>query len=321
MSKIFVTRQIPSVGIDLLAKHHQVEVWQGQDPPPREVLLDRVQGCAGVLSMLSDKIDAQVMEAAGSNLKGVANFAVGYNNIDVAVAKSRGIQVGNTPGVLTNATADIAVGLILAAGRCFGPSIHNVERFEWRNWEPMMFLGQEFEGKTLGIVGMGRIGYAVAKRMHGGWGMKILYTARQVKPDAQEHFGATRVELDDLLRHSDVVSLHCPLTPETRHLIGTRELALMKPTAVLVNTARGEVIDQAALAEALSQHRIFAAGLDVTTPEPIDRTDPLRLRDNCLILPHIGSATLDARNQMSTMAATNLVQAIAGNAMPWAVGG
>jgi lactate dehydrogenase-like 2-hydroxyacid dehydrogenase len=157
--------------------------------------------------------------------------------------------------------------------------------------------------------------------MHGGWGTKILYTARQVKPDAQEHFGATRVELDELLRHSDVVSLHCPLTPETRHMIGKRELGLMKPTAVLVNTARGEVIDQAALAEALSQHRIFAAGLDVTTPEPIDRTDPLRLQDNCLILPHIGSATLDARNQMSTMAATNLVQAIAGNAMPWAVGG
>lgn len=319
MSKIFVTRKIPTLGIELLAKNHDVQVWPGQDPPPREELLKRVVGCVGVLSMLSDKMDQQLMEAAGGSLRGIANFAVGYNNIDVKVAKSRGIQVGNTPGVLTNATADIAVGLILAAGRCFGPAIHNVEKLEWRNWEPMMFLGKEFEGKTLGIIGMGRIGYAVAKRMHGGWGMKVLYTARRVKSEAEDKLGATRVELDELLHSSDVISIHCPLTPETRNLISTRELELMRPHSVIVNTARGEVIDQVALAEALSKRRIFAAGLDVTTPEPIDRLDPLRQQSNCLILPHIGSATEDARNEMSRMAATNLLEAIAGRPMPWGV--
>ena len=319
MGKVFVTRRIPSVGIERLESLHDVEVWEGQDPPPRDLLLEKVRGCSGVLSMLSDKIDAPLMDSAGPNLRGIANFAVGYNNIDLLAAKDRSVQVGNTPGVLTNATADIAVGLILAAGRCFGPAIGNVQRFEWRNWEPMMFLGQEFEGKTLGIVGMGRIGHAVAKRMHGGWGMRIVYTARDKKPEAESSFHATRLELDDLLRQSDVVSLHCPLTDQTRNLIGARELGLMKSNAVLVNTARGEVIDQAALADALSQRRIFAAGLDVTTPEPIDPSDPLRSQAQCLILPHIGSATQEARDQMATMAANNLIAAIEGQPMPFGV--
>jgi lactate dehydrogenase-like 2-hydroxyacid dehydrogenase len=319
MGKVFVTRRIPSVGIERLESLHDVEVWEGQDPPPRDLLLEKVRGCSGVLSMLSDKIDAPLMDSAGPSLRGIANFAVGYNNIDFQAAKDRSVQVGNTPGVLTNATADIAVGLILAAGRCFGPAIGNVQRFEWRNWEPMMFLGQEFEGKTLGIVGMGRIGHAVAKRMHGGWGMRIVYTARDKKPEAESSFHATRLELDDLLRQSDVVSLHCPLTDQTRNLIGARELGLMKSNAVLVNTARGEVIDQAALADALSQRRIFAAGLDVTTPEPIDPSDPLRSQAQCLILPHIGSATQEARDQMATMAANNLIAAIEGQPMPFGV--
>ena len=319
MGKVFVTRRIPSVGLERLESLHDVEVWEGQDPPPRDLLLEKVRGCSGVLSMLSDKIDAQLMDSSGPSLRGIANFAVGYNNIDFQAAKDRSVQVGNTPGVLTNATADIAVGLILAAGRCFGPAIGNVQHFEWRNWEPMMFLGQEFEGKTLGIVGMGRIGHAVAKRMHGGWGMRIVYTARDKKPEAESSFHATRLELDDLLRQSDVVSLHCPLTDQTRNLIGARELGLMKSNAVLVNTARGEVIDQAALADALSQRRIFASGLDVTTPEPIDPSDPLRSQAQCLILPHIGSATQEARDQMATMAANNLIAAIEGQPMPFGV--
>jgi lactate dehydrogenase-like 2-hydroxyacid dehydrogenase len=319
MGKVFVTRRIPSVGIERLGSQHDVEVWEGQDPPPRELLLEKVRQCSGVLSMLSDKIDGLVMDSAGPHLRGIANFAVGYNNIDIQAAKQRGIQVGNTPGVLTGATADIAVGLILAAGRCFGSAIANVQQFQWRNWEPMMFLGQEFEGKTLGIVGMGRIGYAVAKRMHGGWGMRIVYTAREPKPESETSFGAIRLELDDLLRQSDVVSLHCPLTEQTRNLIGARELGLMKPNAIFVNTARGEVVDQGALADALSRRGIFAAGLDVTTPEPIDRTDRLRSEVNCLILPHIGSATEDARNHMATMAADNLIAAIEGKPMPFGV--
>ena len=320
MGKVFVTRRIPSVGIDRLQEHHQVDVWPGEDPPTREVLLDLVQGCAGILSILSDPIDTQIMDAAGKQLRGIANFAVGYNNIDISAAKARSIQVGNTPGVLTNATADIAVGLILAAGRCFGPAIQNVEKLQWRNWEPMMFLGQEFEGKTLGILGMGRIGMAVAKRMHGGWGMRVLYTSRHSKPQVDQQLGASRVELGELLSQSDVVSIHCPLTPETRNLIGTDQLQHMKPHAVLVNTARGEVVDQAALAQALRERRIFAAGLDVTAPEPIAPTDPLRHCPQCLILPHIGSATEHARNQMATMAAENLIAAISGKPMPFGVG-
>lgn len=320
MGKVFVTRRIPSVGIDRLREHHTVDVWPGEDPPPREVLLDRVQGCSGILSILSDPIDSQIMDAAGKELRGIANFAVGYNNIDVAAAKARSIQVGNTPGVLTNATADIAVGLILAAGRCFGPAIHNVEQLQWRNWEPMKFLGQEFESKTLGIIGMGRIGMAVAKRLHGGWDMRVLYTSRQPKPQVDQQLGASRVELGELLSQSDVVSIHCPLTPETRNLIGAEQLLRMKQHAILVNTARGEVIDQAALAQALSERRIFAAGLDVTTPEPIAPDNPLRQCPQCLILPHIGSATEHARNQMATMAAENLIAAISGQPMPFGVG-
>ena len=319
MPKVFVTRRIPEPGLDRLRTRVEVDVWPGQDPPHREVLLERSRGCVGILSMLSDRIDEEFFETVGESLRGVANYAVGYNNIDVAAARTRGIQVGNTPGALTNATADIAVGLILAAGRCFGPAIHNVERLEWRNWEPMMFLGQEFEGKTLGIVGMGRIGQAVAKRMHGGWGMKVLYTARLPKPELDESLKAKRVELEELLRQSDVVSLHCPLTPETRSLIDAKQLSWMKPTAILVNTARGEVIHQAALANALRDRKIFAAGLDVTTPEPIAISDPLRELDNCLILPHIGSATLHARERMAVMAAENILAAISGDTMPFGV--
>jgi len=319
MSKVFVTRQIPQPGLERLKEHVEVEVWPDQDPPPRSVLLERIAGCSGVLTMLSDRVDDEFLDAAGPNLRGVANFAVGYNNIDVAAAKARGVHVGNTPGVLTNATADIAIGLILAAGRCFRPAIHNVEKHQWRNWEPMMFLGQEFEGKTLGIIGMGRIGLMVAKRMRGGWGMRILYTSRSAKLQAGRDLDASHVQLDELLASSDVISLHCPLTEQTRNLIGEKELAKMKPNAVLVNTARGEVIDQMALANALANGQLFAAGLDVTTPEPIAADHPLRDLPNCLILPHIGSATWQARNQMSMMAAVNLLAAMKGTPMPFAV--
>jgi lactate dehydrogenase-like 2-hydroxyacid dehydrogenase len=320
MNKIFVTRSIPESGLQRLRSLFEVDVWLDRDPPPREVLLQRASGCSGVLSMLSDRIDDEFFQAVGGNLRGVANFAVGYNNIDVQAARSRGIQVGNTPGVLTNATADTAVGLILAAGRCFRPAMHNVEQLEWRNWEPMMFLGHEFEGKTLGIVGMGRIGHAVAKRMHGGWGMQVVYTSRTPKSVSDRELNARHVGLEELLSSSDVISLNCPLTDQTRNLIGAKELASMKSTAILVNTARGEVIDQMALAKALAGGQLFAAGLDVTTPEPIAADHPLRNLSNCLILPHIGSATYHARSQMATMAAENLLSAIEGKPMPFAVG-
>ena len=257
------------------------------------------------------------LDAAGAGLKGVANFAVGYNNIDVEAATLRGVAIGNTPGVLTDATADTAVGLMIAAGRCFLPAVRNVSELQWRNWEPMMFLGQEFRGKTVGIVGMGRIGSAVAERLHFGWGMKVIYTSRTDKEEVDQRLGAKRVELETLLQESDVISLHTSLQKETRGMIGRTQFALMKPSAILINTARGEVIDQAALFEALKSRRLFAAGLDVTDPEPLPTDSPLRELDSCIILPHLGSATFQARSRMSIMAAENLIAAIGGVPMPY----
>ncbi|MEI8213783.1 MAG: D-glycerate dehydrogenase [Planctomycetota bacterium] len=319
MAKIFVTRRIPSSGLERLQTQFEVKVWERDDPPPREILLEQVRGCDALLTMLSDRVDGELMDAAGKQLRGIANFAVGYNNIDVTAATQRGIAVGNTPGALTDATADIAVALMLAAGRCFRTAIQNVDQLGWRNWEPMQFLGQEFGGKTLGIVGMGRIGAAVAKRLHFGWDMKVVYTSRSTKPEMEALFGARRVSLDDLLTESDVVSLHTSLQPETRGLIGERELRLMKQSAILINTSRGEVIHQTALNGALLNGTIFAAGLDVTDPEPLPSDSPLRQRENCVILPHIGSATHIARNRMSNIAAENIIAALSGRGMPYPV--
>lgn len=317
MGKVFVTRRIPQDGLSLLRTRFEVEVWDGDDPPPRDVLLAKISGCSGVLTMLSDRVDPAFLDAAGAGLSGVANFAVGFNNIDVEAATLRGVAIGNTPGVLTDATADTAVGLMIAAGRCFVPAVRNVSDLQWRNWEPMMFLGQEFRGKTLGIVGMGRIGSAVAERLHFGWGMKVLYTSRVDKMDFEDRLSAKRVELETLLRESDVISLHTSLQKETRGLIGRAQFGLMKPSAILINTARGEVLDQDALFEALKSRRLFAAGLDVTDPEPLPSDSPLRTLDSCVILPHIGSATFQARSRMSIMAAENLIAAIGGMPMPY----
>jgi lactate dehydrogenase-like 2-hydroxyacid dehydrogenase len=317
MGKVFVTRTIPQDGLSKLQSQFEVEVWDGRDPPPRDVLLAKISDCSGVLTMLSDRVDSVFFEAAGAGLKGVANFAVGYNNIDVDAATLRGVAIGNTPGVLTDATADTAVGLMIAAGRCFLPAVRNVSELQWRNWEPMMFLGQEFRGKTVGIVGMGRIGSAVAERLHFGWGMKEIYTSRTDKEEVDQRLGAKRVELETLLQESDVISLHTSLQKETRGMIGRTQFGLMKPSAILINTARGEVIDQAALFEALKSRRLFAAGLDVTDPEPLPTDSPLRELDSCIILPHLGSATFQARSRMSIMAAENLIAAIGGVPMPY----
>ncbi|MBM3964135.1 MAG: D-glycerate dehydrogenase [Planctomycetes bacterium] len=317
MGRVFVTRSVPQEGLSKLQSQFEVEVWDGRDPPPRDVLLEKISGCFGVLTMLSDRVDSVFLEAAGRELKGVANFAVGFNNIDVEAATVRGVAIGNTPGVLTDATADTAIGLMIAAGRCFWPAVRNVSELQWRNWEPMMFLGQEFRGKTVGIVGMGRIGSAVAERLHFGWGMKVLYTSRTDKTDVDQRLSAKRVELDTLLRESDVISLHTSLQKETRGLIGRDQFGLMKPNAILVNTARGEVIDQDALVQALKSGQLFAAGLDVTDPEPLPNDSPLRQLDSCIILPHIGSATFQARSKMSMMAAENLIAAVGGMPMPY----
>ncbi|MFN5770576.1 MAG: 2-hydroxyacid dehydrogenase [Pirellulaceae bacterium] len=317
--KIFVTRKIPQAGLDLLATAFQVDVWEDPLPPSSEALRSRVAGCQGILSLLSDTIDQGVMDAAGPQLKGIANYAVGYNNIDVSQATQRGIQVGNTPDVLTEATADIALLLMLGVARHVQAAMDQVRRLEWKTWEPLGLLGQELRGKTLGVIGMGRIGQAVAKRCHGGWQMEVLYSARQDRGPIAGLESARRVEVDELLRKSDFVTLHADLNPSTRHLINRERLSWMKPSAILINTARGGHVDQEALYDALSQGKLWGAGLDVTDPEPLPSDSPLRSLENCLILPHIGSATYAARDSMARMAAENLIAAIGGKSMPYSV--
>jgi glyoxylate reductase len=312
LPRVFVTRRLPEIGLQRLQQATDCQFWPERMPPSREALLAGVQGCSGIVSLLSDAIDAEVFQAAGPQLKVVSNYAVGVNNIDLAEAARRGIAVGNTPDVLTDATADIAVALMLAAARHVQPAADSVRRGDWKTWEPTGWLGADLVGKTVGIVGMGRIGAAVARRLAGGWGMHVLYTARSTKqlPDLPT---ARRVTLEELLQASDFVSLHTDLSPETRGLIDRDRLALMKSTAVLVNTSRGGVIDQDALVEALVAGRPMAAGLDVTDPEPLSPDHPLVKLDNCIILPHIGSATIASRDAMANICVDNLLAGISGN--------
>ncbi len=310
--RVFVARRIPASGLDRIVAECVADVWADALPPPRDELLRRVAGCSGILSLLTDRIDAEVMDAAGEQLKVISNFAVGYNNIDVAEATRRGIVVGNTPGVLTEATADLALALMLAAAR----SLHDARQFinegRWKTWDPLGHIGQDLNGQTMGIVGMGRIGMALARRCFGGWNMRVLYCSRTNKPEADSAVNAERVDLDQLLRESDFVSVHTPLTDVTRHLFDAAAFCQMKSTAVFVNTARGGIVDQDALHAALTTSQIFAAGLDVTDPEPLPEESDLRQLSNCVILPHIGSATVRSRDAMAEIAADNLLAGLAG---------
>lgn len=312
LPRVFVTRRLPEVGLRRLTQATDCQFWPDRMPPSRPALLAGVQGCSGIVSLLSDTIDAEVFDAAGPQLKVVSNYAVGVNNIDLAEAARRGIAVGNTPDVLTDATADIAVALLLAAARHVQPAAASVRQGDWKTWEPTGWLGADLVGKTVGIVGMGRIGTAVAKRLAGGWGMHVLYTARSQKqlPDLPT---ARHVTLEELLQVSDFVSLHTDLSAETRGLINRDRLALMKSTAILVNTSRGGVIDQDALVDALVAGRLMAAGLDVTDPEPLSPDHPLAKLDNCIILPHIASATIATRDAMASICVDNLLAGISGN--------
>ncbi|MGN6134300.1 MAG: 2-hydroxyacid dehydrogenase [Aureliella sp.] len=299
---VFVARRIPEVGLQAIAEVAQVRLHDRPLPPTRAELLAGVQGCAGLLTLLSDRVDAEVFDAAGPQLRVVSNFAV-----------------GNTPDVLTDATADIAVALMLAAARRLREGWESVADGRWQTWEPMGWIGQDLRGKTLGIVGMGRIGQAVARRLVLGWDMRLLYTARAAKPEVDSELGGRHVPLEQLLQESDFVSLHVSLSAQTRQLIGAEGLGRMKPTAVLVNTARGEVIDQAALVDALRSGKLFAAGLDVCDPEPLPLDSPLLQLSNCIVLPHIGSATVSARSAMAQRAAGNLIAGVQGKPLPFAV--
>lgn len=309
--RVFVTRRIPAVGLDRICNECEAEVWPDQLPPPYDLIREKVRDCDGLVSLLTDRIDAALMDAA-PRLKVISNFAVGFNNIDVPAATARGICVGNTPGALTDATADLAFALLLTAARRVVEGVLDAKQGRWKTWEPLGYLGVDLAGKTLGIVGMGRIGFAVAQRGRAGWGMKVLYVDEVRNEKAETELGAVRVDLETLLRESDFVSLHASLTETSRGMMGARQFALMKPTAVFVNTARGPLVDQPALVEALKSGRIFAAGLDVTDPEPPDPNDPILHLPNCVVAPHIASATHTTRNGMAEICADNLIAGVKG---------
>jgi len=311
--KVFVTRVIPQMGLDRIQAFCTVDLWTDELPPARAILLDRVRGVDGILSLLTDTIDAVVLDAAGPQLKVVSNHAVGFDNIVIPDATARGIPVGNTPGILTDATADCAFALMMAAGRRIVEAGRFVRAGRWKTWGPSLLLGADFSGATLGVVGFGRIGRAVARRS-AGFDMRVIYFDPAVEPEPDST--AQAVDFDTLLRQSDFVSLHTPLLPETRHLMNAAAFARMKPNAVLINTSRGPVVDQDALYEALRSGQIFAAGLDVTDPEPLPLDHPLHTLENCIILPHIASASRSTREKMSLMAAENLIAGLKGERLP-----
>lgn len=312
--KVYVTRVIPEEGLKLVEAAASVEVWPEEGPPPREVLLEKVRDVDGLLCLLTDRIDAELLDRA-PRLRVVSNLAVGYDNIDVPACTARGIRVGNTPGVLTETTADLAFALLMATAR----RIVEAERFlrdgKWKTWSPMLLTGRDVHHATLGIVGMGRIGYEMAKRAH-GFDMTVLYADVRPHEAAERDYGARRLPLDELLAQSDFVTIHTPLLPETRGLIGAEALARMKPTAILVNTSRGPVVDQAALYEALKNGVIAGAGLDVFEVEPLPMDSPLLTLENVVLAPHIGSASIATRTRMSVLAAENLVAGLRGENLP-----
>jgi glyoxylate reductase len=312
--RVYVTRVIPEEGLAPVREATECRIWEGELPPPRDVLLREVAEVEGLLCLLTDRIDEELLDAA-PKLKVVSQMAVGVDNIDVAACTRRGIPVGNTPGVLTETTADLAWALLMATARRIVEAEAYTRSGAWKTWEPMGLLGRDVHDATLGIIGMGPIGTAVAWRAR-GFGMRTLYYSRHRKLELEAELGLDYRPMDEVLRDSDFVSLHCALTPETRHLIGARELALMKPTAILINTTRGPVVDQVALADALREGKIAAAGLDVFEKEPVPLDDPILHLPNVVALPHIGSASVATRGRMAKMASDNLLAALSGQRPP-----
>lgn len=313
--RVYICRKVPEPVLEIISGACDYAMWDRADEAvPRAVLLEQAAAVDGLYTFLSDRVDAELLDRA-PRLRVVANVAVGYDNIDVAACTARGVLVTNTPDVLTETTADLAFALLLAAARRIVEGQKLIERGEWRNWHLYFMTGVDVYGATLGIIGAGRIGSAVARRAR-GFGMRVIYHNRRPNPALEAEVGAGYRTLDDLLRESDFVVLLAPLTAETRGMIGERELGLMKPTAVLVNAARGPLVDEAALYRALKDRRIYAAGLDVFEREPIGPDHPLLSLPNCVCVPHIGSATVATRTRMATLAAENLVAALTGRRPP-----
>src|ERR1700754_2822385 len=303
VSRVFVTRDMPFPALERLKAEHEVDVWEHRTPPPPDEFAARAARADALLTTVTERVDGDLLDAAPS-VKAVANLAVGTDNIDLEAAKARGIPVGNTPDVLTDATADIAFALLLAAARRITEGEREVREGRWAPWHPAHMLGGDLAGTTLGIIGWGRIGQAMARRGE-GFGMEIVHHSR-----------SSGIPLDELLERSDHVSLHTPLTPETRHLMGAEQFARMKPTAYFVNTSRGGTVDQVALREALERGEIAGAALDVTDPQPLPRDDPLLLAPNLVVVPHVGSAAVRTRSKMADLAVENLLAALGGREMP-----
>jgi len=314
--RVFITRVVAQEALNKIAQATEMEVWPEEIPPPYEVLLEKARDAEGLVTLLSDRVDAALMDTA-PKLKVVSNMAVGYDNISIAEATKRHIVVSNTPGVLTETTADLAFALLMAAARRVVEAANYTRKRRWKTWGPKILLGQDINNATLGIIGLGRIGAEVAKRGR-GFNMKVLYYDEiRLSEEEERQLGVGYIpELAKLLSSADFISVHVPLVPQTHHLIGAAQFALMKPTAVFINTSRGPVVDQRALYEALKSGQIFAAAIDVTEVEPIPPDDPLLTLDNIIITPHIASASFTTRKNMALMVAENLLAGLCGQTPP-----
>ena len=312
--KVYVTRRIPESGIKLLQKTCEVEIWDSDDVVPRDTFLQAVSDKDAVLCLLTEKVDAETLDVA-KNVKIFANMAVGFDNIDVDECTRRGIIASNTPGVLTDTTADFAFTLLMAAARRIREGHEFVHAGKWETWGPLLLMGQDIHHATLGLIGLGRIGAEMARRGQ-GFSMRMIYNDVVRREDLEEELGLEYADFDTVLKESDFVSVHVPYMPATHHLISTEQLAMMKQSAILINSARGAIVDPQALYTALKSGEIWAAGLDVTEPEPIPMDDPLLTLDNCLIAPHIASASFNTRSDMSELAANNILAALSGNRPP-----
>lgn len=293
----------------------EAEIWPGEIPPPYEVLLEKVRGLDGLVCLLTDQIDGRLMDAAGDNLKVISQMAVGFDNVDIQAATARNIPIGNTPGVLTDTTADFAFTLLVAAARRVVEGERFVKEGKWKTWGPTLLMGHEIHGATLGLVGFGRIGKGMARRA-AGFNMRIVFCDPDVDEAAAKALGAENCSFEEVLARADFLSLHVPLNEDTHHLVGEDEFKIMKRSAVLINSARGPVVDPKALFTALKEGLISYAALDVTEPEPIGMDDPLLTLENCLIVPHIASSSIATRTKMATMAAANLAAGLMGERLP-----
>lgn len=312
--RVYVTRLIPDQGLKLIQDFCDATIWEDELPPTREVILRETRDADGLLSLLTDKVDGELMDTC-PRLRVVSNMAVGYDNIDVPAATERGILAGNTPGVLTETTADFAFTLLMAAARRVLEGVDYVRAGKWHTWGPMLLMGADVHHATLGLVGLGRIGLEMAKRAK-GFDMHVLYYDVFRREDLEQRMGITYAPLDDVLTQADFVSVHTPLTPETHHLMNGERFAKMKPSAVLINTARGPIVETDALVEALQAGQIAYAALDVTDPEPLPANHPLVSLPNCIVVPHIASASASTRGQMAEISARNLIAGLKGEPLP-----